>query len=245
MIPTGKILVVDDHIALADNVIEILEEAGYRTAFAESAEVALERMASDDIAAVITDFRLPGLNGAEFISEMRRRGYDQPAVVVSAYTDESTVSSSHRAGALAVLPKPVDIGEMMDLVARLGNSEGLVLVVDDHRQLAENISEALHERGVEAVVKTSAAEVLAFRARPGTAVIDYRLPDATGVELAKHLAARNPHVRVLFISGYADEVRTAMKDAPVEVLEKPVNIEHLIAWVMKALAHGKATRSRR
>jgi DNA-binding NtrC family response regulator len=245
MSAAGKILVVDDHVALAENVIEILEEAGYRTAFAESAEVALERMASDDIAAIITDFKLPGLDGAQLIAELRRRGYHQPALVVSAYSDEATVSSSHRAGALAVLPKPVDIAELMGLVAGLGKSEGLVLVVDDHRELADNISEALHENGVDAVAKNSAAEALAFRGNPGAAVIDFRLPDATGVELARHLVARNPNVRVLFVSGHGDELRAAARGTPGDVLEKPVKIEHLIAWVTKALAHGQETRSRR
>ena len=75
----GKILIVDDHIDLAENLAEILENAGYETVVADSAEAALDRLERKDIGALITDYRLPGRNGAELIAELRRRGDRIPA----------------------------------------------------------------------------------------------------------------------------------------------------------------------
>jgi DNA-binding NtrC family response regulator len=90
----GKILIVDDHVDLADNLAEILENAGYQTVVADSAEAALDRLERNDVAALITDYRLPGLNGAELIVELRRRGLTIPAVVMSAFTDDRTIDKA-------------------------------------------------------------------------------------------------------------------------------------------------------
>jgi CheY-like chemotaxis protein len=113
----GKILIVDDHIDLAENVAEVLETAGYQTVVADSAEAALIRLERGDIAAIVTDYRLPGRNGAQLIREMRRRGRQIPAVVMSAYSDEETIAAARAAGAQEVLTKPVMIVQLLGLVA--------------------------------------------------------------------------------------------------------------------------------
>ena len=55
---SGRILVVDDQIALAENIAEILQGIGFETDVAESAEDALERIGRGGITAVVTDFKL-------------------------------------------------------------------------------------------------------------------------------------------------------------------------------------------
>jgi two-component system, OmpR family, copper resistance phosphate regulon response regulator CusR len=111
------ILVVDDHVYLAENIAEILESEGYQTRVALSAEQALDTLDQDDIHAVITDYRLPGRNGAQLIREIRRRGSLIPAVVMSAYSDEETIAAARAAGAMEVLTKPVALPQLLGLVA--------------------------------------------------------------------------------------------------------------------------------
>lgn len=124
MISTTRVLVVDDHVHLAENIAEILEGEGYQTLLAASAEQALETVETDGVDALITDYRLPGLSGAELIRELRRRGRDIPAVVMSAYSDDETIRVSRAAGALEVLGKPVAVQRLIGLVAamRAGHS---------------------------------------------------------------------------------------------------------------------------
>jgi CheY-like chemotaxis protein len=117
MIEGARILVVDDHVYLAENIAEILEGEGYQTRVAISAEQALDTLDQDEIHAVITDYRLPGRNGAQLIREMRRRGRQIPAVVMSAYSDEETIAAARAAGAQEVLTKPVMIVQLLGLVA--------------------------------------------------------------------------------------------------------------------------------
>lgn len=248
---SGTILVVDDHVALAENLAEILGDVGYQTAWTDSAESALDTVGRGGIAALITDYRLPGLNGAQLIAELRRRGIDIPAVVMSAHTDQETIGSSETAGALEVFPKPVDVAQLMRMVEALDRGETAVLVVEDNRSLAENLAEALRGAGHEVIVGTSGADALSHRTRPGIAIVDYRLPDGSGIDVAERLTARDPQIRILFVSGHGEELgqelgkqlRGPLLDAPR--MDKPVDVSRLLAWVASAVSHEKAPRPRR
>jgi DNA-binding NtrC family response regulator len=243
----GKILVVDDHVDLAENIAEVLAGAGYETMVAASAEAALARMESEPVVALITDYRLPGRNGAELIRELRRRGNDIPVLVMSAFTDEDTIESARSAGAVDVLAKPVELERLISLVASLQAGGGLVLVVEDNRDLAENLAEILRGRGHEVVVSVSVAEALSACPSPSAAVIDFRLPDGTGIDVAERLTARDPRVAILFMSGHGDALRAGLprRFAETAQLEKPVDVGRLLAWVSAAVKNGPALRPHR
>lgn len=118
----GAVLVVDDHSDLADNIAEIIRGVGRDAVTAESAEAALECIVKGGIVVLITDYRLPGLSGAQLIAELYRRGLGLPAIVMSAYTDDETIAAARKAGALHVLAKPVEIRRLLALVETLDQS---------------------------------------------------------------------------------------------------------------------------
>jgi DNA-binding NtrC family response regulator len=233
----GRVLVVDDQIELAENIAEILQGIGFQTEVAGSAEEGLERVARGGITAVVTDFKLPGQSGAQLIEELRRRGEGMPVLMMSAYTDEATIDRSKAAGAWFFLPKPVPLATLVETFESLAQKPVTTLLVDDEESLAQNLAEALTSAGHEVVVTHSAAEALAQNRRLHTAVLDYRLPDGTGLELARQLRARDPAVKILFISGYADDLETRRQtDVPdSEALQKPVDTSQLVSWVQLAV----------
>jgi DNA-binding response OmpR family regulator len=102
-----RVLIVDDNLDLAENIAEILELDGFVTDIAPSAEDALEKIRETEPSVLVTDYRLPGANGASLVRQLREMGLRVHAVVISAYTDESTMADAKEAGA-AFLPKPVD-----------------------------------------------------------------------------------------------------------------------------------------
>jgi DNA-binding response OmpR family regulator len=114
----GRILVVDDNIPLAENLAEVLEISGYQTFVARSAEDALD-IVDSGVGALITDFRMPNKNGAELITEIRRRGSRIPALVMSGHSDDEMTSACTNAGALDVLPKPIVVERLLAWVAAL------------------------------------------------------------------------------------------------------------------------------
>ncbi|HXI58140.1 MAG TPA: response regulator [Polyangia bacterium] len=237
----GFILVVDDNVALAENIAEILTEAGHPAIVAVSAEAALERIRQGGVIAAVTDYRLPGLSGAEFIAALRREGIVIPVVVMSAYTDAAVVERAELSGALDVMPKPVDIARLMRMVAIFGGRAD-VLVVDDNQALAENLAEAFRSIGLTPVVGLSARQALSPGMRPRAALIDFRLPDSNGLELAKRLRARDPSIQIRLVSAYLDEFLSAAAQAlpDVQCLKKPVDLDEVLRWAEAAVTGSRA-----
>ena len=110
-----RILIIDDNLGLAENIAEILEMHGYRTEVAGSAEEALSKVGPPPPDVVVTDYRLPGINGASLVRELGGMGFHVSAIVISAFTDDGTIEDAKSAGA-AFLPKPVDFEALGRLV---------------------------------------------------------------------------------------------------------------------------------
>jgi len=229
----GRVLVVDDQVEFAENIAEVLQSIGFQTDVATSAEAGIARIREGGISAIITDFKLPGRTGAELINELRRAGERIPALVMSAYTDDRTIHASQAAGAWLFLPKPVPLQTLMEVFESLAKAPAATLLVDDEASLTENLAEALTAAGHEVVVSRTATEALALSRRVESAVVDYRLPDGTGIEVAEKLRARDPAIRLLFISGYTSEMRAHLSQelAGSDTMEKPLDTGDVISWI--------------
>ena len=110
-------LVVDDNIAFAENIVEILELTGYVVLAAASAEEALPKALAGQVAFIVTDYRLPGLNGAELIKSVRRYGQKIRAVIISACSDEETIREAYEAGIADFISKPIDFVRLTRVLA--------------------------------------------------------------------------------------------------------------------------------
>ncbi|HXT99399.1 MAG TPA: response regulator [Polyangia bacterium] len=111
----ANVLVVDDNQDLAENIAEILTLHGFTATIAASAEEALPKALPDGPTVVVTDYRLPGMTGAELVQRIREQRHTVRAVVISAYTDDNTVAAAKAAGA-AFLSKPVDLGALSSIL---------------------------------------------------------------------------------------------------------------------------------
>jgi DNA-binding NtrC family response regulator len=103
----ASVLIVDDNVDLAENIAEILEMDGHSTRVAPSAEDALRMEASSVSDVLVTDYRLPGLTGVQFVRQIKEIRAGVRAIVISAYTDDGTMKEARDAGA-TFMAKPVD-----------------------------------------------------------------------------------------------------------------------------------------
>lgn len=101
------VLIVDDNVDLAENIAEILRIDGHLTHVAASAEEAFSTVLEHEPDVVVTDYRLPGINGAVFVKQFRRTRTHVQAMVISAYTDDRTIQEASDAGAM-FMAKPLD-----------------------------------------------------------------------------------------------------------------------------------------
>jgi DNA-binding NtrC family response regulator len=101
------VLIVDDNLSLAENIAEILRLDGHLTRFVGSAEEAFPNALEDEPDVVVSDYRLPGINGAVFVKEFLGTHTHARAMVISAYTDATTIAAAKNAGA-TFMAKPLD-----------------------------------------------------------------------------------------------------------------------------------------
>jgi two-component system OmpR family response regulator len=110
-----RVLIVDDNVALAENIAEALALEGYETQVAITATEGLSKATSWQQDVLITDYRLPDITGAELVRQLKTLGVVVRAVVMSAYTDDRTIAEARAAGA-AFVPKPIDFTALGELV---------------------------------------------------------------------------------------------------------------------------------
>jgi CheY-like chemotaxis protein len=110
-----RFLIVDDNVGLAENIAEVLELEGHETQVAVTAAEGLSKATSWNQDVLITDYRLPDISGAELVRRLKQLGLIVRAVVISAYTDDTTIEDARAAGA-SFVPKPVDFTALGQLV---------------------------------------------------------------------------------------------------------------------------------
>jgi signal transduction histidine kinase/FixJ family two-component response regulator len=127
-------------------------------------------------------------------------------------------------------------------------SPGCVLVVDDDYGLRETTVEILAAADIEAEAAGSAAAALdrVGTLQPALALVDHRLPDATGIELARGLKERDPDLGVLIVTGYASLENAIAAVGHVDgYLTKPVPPIELLRVVRGGLDAARLRRENR
>lgn len=204
-----KYLLVDDNLAFAENLAEILRDAGAEVTVAEGGASALELARATRFAALVTDMRMPVMSGARLVHEIRRVDPGLPAIVVTAYTGENDLLAARDEGLLAVLPKPVPIDQLVELLG-VARRDGLVALVEDDVAFADNLAEALRDRGFSAVTARSVAETERLGGvRPFAALVDLRLPGGPDGEAFRRLLERLPNLPVVVMSAHPDALAQA------------------------------------
>jgi len=113
-----NILVIDDEKSLIELLAVIFKKEGYGVMQAMSGEKALEILEKGGIDFVITDIRMPGLDGMEVLRRVKASHPDVPVVMITAYGTVQQAVEALKAGALDYVVKPFDVDELRIIVAR-------------------------------------------------------------------------------------------------------------------------------
>ena len=120
--PQIPVWIIDDDQSMRWVLDKTLSNNGYLVSAFESGSVALasfKRTAPDARPAlIITDVRMPGINGFELLKQIKHISPQTPIIVMTAYTDLDTTVQAFHEGAFEYLPKPFDIDDALQLVAR-------------------------------------------------------------------------------------------------------------------------------
>ena len=133
---SARILIIEDEEKLR-RVMELqLKTAGFEVDQAGSAEAGVRLADNADL--IITDLRLPGMDGLQLLSSLRERGMQTPIVVMTAFGSIETAVEAMKAGAVDFLPKPFSLDHLMAVV---GKAIELRNLRDENRQLREELGQ--------------------------------------------------------------------------------------------------------
>lgn len=120
--PSGKVVLAIDDEAVSRTLLEyFLNKAGYQTIALESAETARQYVAQHGPAAVhcvVTDYRMPGETGLEFLIWLKQQDRALAVIMITATTEREFVADTLRGGASDFLDKPITEAALLQSVAR-------------------------------------------------------------------------------------------------------------------------------
>jgi len=122
---TQRILIAEDDRVQRDTIADILLKAGYAVATAASARAALDALDADPFDLLITDLRMPEMDGLDLLREARRRRPGLDVVLMTAHATIKTAITAMREGAADYLEKPFDRDELLLVAGRVLDQRGL------------------------------------------------------------------------------------------------------------------------
>jgi two-component system response regulator HydG len=148
-----SVLVVDDEGEMAEMLADGLSDRGYRAAFSSSSEEAVVRLRDEGFDALVTDLRMPQIDGLSLLAEARRIAADMPVIVMTAYGAIDSAIESIRRGASHYLTKPFKLEELCLFLDRLLDERRV-------RREASAMRAVLRDRPIEAGIVASSKAML-------------------------------------------------------------------------------------
>ncbi len=127
----GMVLLVDDEVNTLKVLSAILRKDGYEVATATTAEEGIEKLTALDADTAIVDYRLPGMNGLDFIHAVKRSGRAVPVIMLTAFGTIEKAVEAMKEGAFMYVAKPVNPDQLLTVTRE---------AVEKHRLLQENRS---------------------------------------------------------------------------------------------------------
>jgi len=110
--------VVDDEVNARTALVELLRDEGYATESAADGFKALGKMADFAPDLILTDLKMPGMDGIQLLGRIREQEPDLPVVVMTAFGEVETAVSAMRTGARDYLSKPINVGQLSLVLSR-------------------------------------------------------------------------------------------------------------------------------
>jgi DNA-binding NtrC family response regulator len=228
-----SILLVDDDPDLCRNLSDILGEFDFSVDMASDGPSALEMVQSTTYDLALIDLRMPGMDGLALYRAMKRRSPGTLAILITGHADLDTVESALREGIVQVLSKPVSVPRLYQIVSDVLDRP-LVLIVDDDRDLCDNLWDILRGRGFRVFLahdQAEAAEQLHDR-QFQIVLIDMRLPGGDGQSVFRLVHEANPEARTIVITGHRPEVEPLapwlINEGVDAICYKPFEVDRLL-----------------
>jgi len=232
MNPKLRILIVDDDSRMTRTLADIFSIAGYQPVEANSGPQALDLARQQSFDCVLTDVRMPGMDGVELHRQLHQVQPGLPVVLMTAYASDEIIRKGLGEGVVGVFDKPLDISSLLGFFASLARQHSIV-IVDDDPDFCKTLGDILHQRGF--TIKQICdphydVDLMTFEAQ--VILLDMKLNGISGLDLLKQIRQRYPDLPVLMVTAYRQEMTAAIQAAlainAYACLYKPLEIPSLL-----------------
>jgi len=112
----GKVYVIDDDAAMRDSLNFLLDAAGFKVTLFETALSFLEALPGLDFGCVVSDIRMPGLDGIELLKRMKAGNSTFPIVITTGHGDVPLAVEAMKLGAVDFLEKPFEDERLIGMI---------------------------------------------------------------------------------------------------------------------------------
>lgn len=241
--PRARILVVDDDLNLLELLVDTLRSVGYRVEGVSNGNAALDKLAAESYDLLVSDIKMPGMDGITLSRKVRRRYPNLPVLLITGVAAPEIIG---RVTADGFLAKPFRINKIEELIESTlqGKPEPVaaqirhILVVDDDETYREMLADALRYNDYVPLAVSSGEEALRQleQGLSDAVISDIRMPGMDGIDLSRRIKARYPDLPVILITGYLSEREIASQTSGNEIdgfLEKPFRIEKIIEMLQQ------------
>jgi two-component system response regulator HydG len=217
----ARILVVDDEASARSGLEKLLKQSGYDVATASDGAAALDVAASYAPDVVVTDLKMPNMDGIALLAKLREQDRELPVIVTTAFGDVNVAVTAMRQGAADFITKPIDIDVLVLSIERALEHRAV-------RVEAENLKRQIRERdgeGLQGLTGTSPVMQKVYRVArqvagsKATVLITGESGTGKG-ELAKAIHALSPRAKEPFISLHCAAIPETLLEAELFGHEK-------------------------
>jgi CheY-like chemotaxis protein len=230
--PGLRILIVDDDQRMTRTLADILTLAGHEAVEAASGPQALEKVRAQAFDCVLTDVRMPGMNGVDLYRQLRQSQPGLPVVLMTAYAADEIIRQGLEEGAVGVFDKPLNMTHLLGFFASLAKNR-TVAIVDDDPTFCKTLGDILRQRGFTVNQITDPyTDVELMTSDTQVILLDLKLNSINGLDVLKSIRARYPSLPVLLMTGYSQEmtktIQAALEIGAYACLYKPLEIRSLL-----------------
>jgi len=227
-----RILIVDDDSRMTRTLSDILFLSGHTAVEASSGPEALAKIRAQAFDCVVTDVRMPGMDGVEFHRQLRQSQPGLPVILMTAYAADEIIRQGLEEGVVGVLDKPLDLTLLLGFFASLARNR-VIAIVDDDPTFCRTLGDILLQRGfIVAQITDPHADVDSMASQSQVILLDMKMNGTNGLEVLKGIRARYPALPVLLVTGYRQEmaavIQAALEISAYTCLYKPLEIPALL-----------------
>ena len=193
------ILIVDDEAAQRETLAGFLKKKGYKTFVAESGPEAIEQVKKNSIDMVLTDLRMPEMDGAQVLKGVKDINPAIDVIVMTAFGSIEGATAAMKEGAVDFISKPIDLEQLELALSKAFERKQLI---SDNKRLRALVDERLSFGGI--ITHSSAMEEalsIASRAASSKATVLITGESGTGKELvAKAIHFASPRANLPFMA---------------------------------------------